>query len=220
MSPSCLSLISSHDAVPQEARIAFHSKSLRHSDKELTGLFVQVRDSRGRIDCAPVHEMLLYNRQQLLETLQEQQALHRGEPSAAEKRRLQREKEGKKETAPKKAKAAKASDKDGAKEASRAKKKERRLQELQGAPEGFKYCHCKAQAPPPPGGGAAAWICHKDDSAANGYHKWNTHPRSRAACNLADTVRIPPATATSGRNLNPVRSSTASRGSRGCRRKC
>ena len=95
-----------------------------------------------------------------------------------------------------------------------------RLQELQGAPEGFKYCHCKAQAPPPPGGGAAAWICRKDDSAANGYHKWNTHPRSRAACNLADTVRIPPATATSVRNLNPVRSSTASRGSRGCRRKC
>ena len=32
--------------------------------------------ARGRIDCAPVHEMLLYNRQQLLETLVEQQAQH------------------------------------------------------------------------------------------------------------------------------------------------
>eukprot|EP00966_Prymnesium_polylepis_P135209 3125348-Prymnesium_polylepis.1 len=128
----------------------------------------RVRDARGRIDCAPVHEMLLYNRQQLLETLQEQQALHSGQQTSADKKRAQREKEGK----PKKTKAEKSGQAgDGSKEAKRAKNRERRLKELEGAPEGFKFCHCKAQAPPPPASGASAWICRKDDTAASGDFK-------------------------------------------------
>ena len=65
------------------------------------------------------------------------------------------------------------SSKDGSDEklAKRASAKARRLEELEGAPEGTTYCHCKAQAPPPPPGGASAWICYKNDAAANGDFK-------------------------------------------------
>ncbi|KAL1524752.1 hypothetical protein AB1Y20_019635 [Prymnesium parvum] len=150
----------------QTARVAFHSKSLRCSDKEIMNLFMQLGASRDRIECTPNNEMALYNRQQLLETLQEQQALHDGEPRTNEAPSKSR-KSAKKKSNDNGVKVPKVLDPNSKK----AKKQERRRKEIEGAPDGFIYCHCKSQSPLPPSSRRSAWICRKDDTAASGDYK-------------------------------------------------